>query len=247
MFLLVIAVEGCKYGKFLAAVRPSWVTIENDLATFDLRKEMLTKQPLTLLLAGVGTLVLATSASANLVANGGFESVSFGSANSSGTGYWVFNAGNTGISSWTIGAVSVDIVNSVYPVYAGSYALDLVGTPGPGGVSQTLATTNGLTHTVNFKARWTGSTLNQSVRVTLGAAPTQTVVLGAANTWHDVTVNFAAVSGNSNLFTLATLANNNGNGNTFIDEVNVNPVPEPFTMALAAGGLALPVRRRRRA
>ena len=210
---------------------------------------MINRKWIGIALAGASVLGLSGFAGAvQLVTNGGFETVATGGANSSGTGYWVFNAGNTSITSWTIGPVSVDIVNSTYPVYAGTYALDLVGSPGPGEISQTLATSTGLTHTVNFKARYTGAAINRTINVTLGAS-TQTVTLlaGSSSSWEDVTVSFASVVGSSNTFKLASDPLNTANGNTFIDDVTVTPVPEPFTMALAGCALAAAVRRRRSA
>ncbi|MCB8932337.1 MAG: DUF642 domain-containing protein [Chthonomonadaceae bacterium] len=193
-----------------------------------------------------------TAQAVNLVQNGGFETYDSGAANSGGTGYLTYLAGNAGISNWTVGPSggSVDIVippQSSY-IYAGNAALDLVGSPGPGSVEQTLATTNGATHTVTFRAQWRQDALNRTIDVSLGSE-TQQVVLGAAQaTWELVTLNFTNVAGSSNVFKLASLTNNTTNGNTMIDEVSVvaNPVPEPFTLALAAGALAAAARRRKR-
>lgn len=179
----------------------------------------------------------------NLVSNGGFETVNLGGANINGGNYFTYNAGNANIGSWTVGGTSVDIVRASYPVHSGTYALDLVGTPGPGNVSQTLATTSGWNHVVSFWARWTGDTRNQTVKVTLGSS-TQTVTLGVVDTWENVTLTFNNVSGSSNLFTLESLPNNTTNGNTFIDDITVTPVPEPATVALCGLALAAAARRR---
>jgi hypothetical protein len=187
----------------------------------------------------------AMAGAVNLVTNGGFETVNTGGANGSGTGYWVFNGGNTNIGSWSVGGTSVDIVDTTYPVHSGNYALDLVGTPGPGSISQSLSTSNGWNHVISFWARWTGSTLNQTVKVTLGA-DTQTVTLGAADTWELVTRTFTNVVGSSNTLTLESLPNNTTNGNTFIDDLTASPVPEPATLALCGLALAAAARRRKR-
>lgn len=196
------------------------------------------------LVALVGAVGLAGSARAiNLVANGDFETVATGGANGSGVNYWTFNNGNASIASWTVGGVSVDIVTGSAPHF-GTYALDVVGSPGPGSVSQTLATVAGLTHVVTFKAFWMGAVANRTIEVSLGGAM-QTVVLGGAGSWQDVSLNFVGVVGSSNLFKLASLSTNTTNGNTFIDNVNVSPVPEPFTLGLAGLGLAAAWRRRR--
>ena len=94
------------------------------------------------------------------VLNGGFESFDASAADGSGAGYWIYNAGNTGIDNWAVGGTSVDTVSVASLVHSGTYALDLAGTPGPGSVTQTLAVTNGLTYRVYFWARGGGGVNN---------------------------------------------------------------------------------------
>lgn len=190
-------------------------------------------------------LVCAGVASANLVTNGGFESYNTGLATSSGTysggNYYVFPGANLGINSWTISATSVDIVESGVgvDVNSGLAALDLVGTPGPGGVEQSLATMAGGTYSVSFWAKGTGG-LNNIVNLSLGADVRTVNITG---TWAQYTETFTGVVG-SDLLKFYSDPANNGNGNTFIDDIEA--VPEPATMTLLALG-ALAARRRKKA
>lgn len=131
-------------------------------------------------LAAVGLMGASSSAQAFLVSNGGFElnDKTVATNGVGGTSYgpglfWVRTPGSQGIDDWTVTATSVDIVNGG-DVFAGSQALDLVGTPGPGGVSQVLATGATGSYTVSFWAKGTGG-LNNEVYVTLGSAATQLV------------------------------------------------------------------------
>ncbi|MCB8932978.1 MAG: DUF642 domain-containing protein [Fimbriimonadaceae bacterium] len=200
----------------------------------------------------IGALIVATTlglsgraTAANLVSNGDFELANLGAANSSGSGYWTFNAGNSGINNWTVGMTSVDIVRAPYPFY-GTQALDLVGTPGPGSVEQTLATVAGGTYEVRFQLYWTGSAINRQINVSLGSQSLNGLELNPSDTWLSFNLTFINVEANA-LLRLSTNPNNGGNGNTFIDNITVEaPVPEPLTMVLAGGALAAAIRRRRR-
>lgn len=187
----------------------------------------------------VSTSMLVVAANANLVSNGDFEQ-SFSGADISGSGYWTFNAGNAGIPSWTVGMTSVDIVDSTYAPYAGAYALDLAGTPGPGSISQTLATDAGTQYTISFVGRYTGDPINQIVNVGFDGGNQQFSLTGT-----DTTYSFdATASTASTLLSLATDPSNSSNGNLFIDNVSVQAVPEPTGFALFGLG-ALGLLRRR--
>lgn len=172
-----------------------------------------------------------------LVTNGGFELNDY-----NGLGYKEYFAGDPGINGWTVtGTGSVDIVGTAYPVNSGVHALDLVGTPGPGEIEQTLATTNGMTYTVSFYAMHTGGSINAEVNVGLGATTQQFQV---TTSYQLYSFNATAASA-AEVLKLWSNPQNTSNGNTFIDDVSVEAVPEPATLAALGVGLAA-LRRRRK-
>src|ERR1700761_8345580 len=82
-------------------------------------------------------------ASTELVTNGGFESYS-----GSFTGYQRVGAGDTTISGWTVTDASVDLINNgQYGAITGT-SIDMLGTPGPGAISQSLNTVAGKNYTL---------------------------------------------------------------------------------------------------
>lgn len=178
------------------------------------------------------------------VMNGGFESATLAGANGSGSGYWVFNAGNTSIDNWTIGGTSVDIVNASGFVHSGNFALDVVGSPGPGLVSQTLSLVNGQDYRVTFWAFATSVGVNQTLSV--GANSTETIYTVAVGTYTQYTFDFTADSAAVDL-KFASAANNTGNGTLMLDDIEIEAVPEPASMVLLAGGALVLARRRKKA
>jgi hypothetical protein len=188
-------------------------------------------------------LLLAVPASAqpNIVNNSSFET------NNVGTGDflyqptaspWSFTAG-TGItySGGAWGRASQD----------GSYLAFLqTWTPGDAeSITQTLNVTPGQTYRLSFYA---------SPRIGFGANQlsvpgTSIAPFVATNNWNLVTGTFTATSSTFDLTFLAeSLPSNSGNvdAGTFVDNVSVQAVPEPASMAaLGLGALGLLKRRRK--
>ncbi|WP_295990330.1 FxDxF family PEP-CTERM protein [Rugamonas sp.] len=78
----------------------------------------------------------AHAASPNMVKNGTFSLVNDLSVPTDG--YVVVDAGSDAIKNWTVGKDSVDVVNgSMYHAIDG-FSIDMIGTPGPGELSQKI-------------------------------------------------------------------------------------------------------------
>jgi len=205
-------------------------------------------------LATVGALAISSSALANILSDGDFESfttagwtsATWGPApgGASGPGYWTLGNGASALPGWTVGDTSIDVVNGSYSHW-GNFGIDLAGSPGPGSISQMVATGAG-SYEISFWACYTGDSINDILNVTFGGYSATTIVDG---TFRQYTIDVTPGSGGSTLFEMATDPNNTTNGNLFIDNVRVDSTPEPFTMSLAGGavlaGLAK-LRRRKR-
>ncbi len=180
-------------------------------------------------LLGLLFVVGATGAHADFL-NGSFENFSPSGANSSGSGYWTYNSGNTGINNWVVSGVSVDIVDSTYSPHAGSYALDLIGTPGPGSVAQAVTLASG-NYDLSF---WARANPDNTMNVTFDTL--NTTLTGMSTSWTKYSFNLNT----SGTKTLKLTSFSNGNGNLFIDDVSIkaSAVPEPATPALLGLGLA---------
>ena len=124
--------------------------------------------------------------------------------------------------------------------------IDLIGTSGPGGIQRTFTVQTGVTYTL----KWTDfSNLGGDPAVNGGSV--YEVAFGsldqlvmAQNAWTGKSLSFtAAADGNA---TLRFFSKDGGNGNTGIDNVEIDAVTEPFTLILGASALALGIRRRAR-
>ena len=191
---------------------------------------------LALLSVLLGTVAVAN---ADLVTNGGFETYN-GPAFSS---YYTITPADNGfnwLSGWSVGLVSIDIVDSAYSPISGKYMVDLAGTPAPGLISQTLATSAGQQYEVSFDARYTGDMINRDLTVLLGT-DSHAITLTASNAHYS----FLSTAASANeVLTLRTDFANHTSGNEFVDNVSVQAVPEPAPFAMLGLGLLGLVRRR---
>lgn len=186
---------------------------------------------------------MTPGASAILVANGSFEDVNIGN----NTYLNVIN-GNGSVTGWTVGGVSVDMVSgpSRWVAADGNQAIDLAGTPGPGSVSQMLATTNGTAYRVRFALSRNdegGSVADKDVDFSFGSY-TENLLGAVQNSW---TYYERIIVADSSSTEIKFASDSSGNFGGLVDDVSVTVVPEPASMAaLAIGGLGILARRRRK-
>ncbi len=173
----------------------------------------------------------------------------------------VVGAGDPTITNWTVGLVGVDLVDAAGNGFIsgaaadGAQYLDIDGSPGPGSISQTFATTPATQYTLTFDYA--------NNYTTPGTAQALVQVADGANTYlSDVISHGSSVSGNLDwtsypAFTFTaqqastTLSFMSMSGGVFggilLDKIEVNAVPEPASIGLT--GLAATcffvVRRRR--
>ncbi len=147
-------------------------------------------------IAAVVALFAAGTASAspvNLITNGNFETVASGYTFDSG--FKVVNSGSSAITGWTVGASSVDLIRNAYNAIDG-YSIDMLGTPGPGFLSQNFSVVAGQTYNLSFDmARNSGGPAGQGVAVNFGGVAGDFYSTAAAsNTLYSNTLSFTAAS-----------------------------------------------------
>src|SRR5476651_1294642 len=162
-------------------------------------------------------------ASTQLVTNGNFESFS----GSGFTGYERVGAGDSTITGWTVSDASVDLINNGQYGAINGTSIDMLGTPGPGAISQSLNTVAGKNYTLTFDlSRNPGD--SSALYVSLGGAPATTYT--GTSTITPYTLNFTATSA-STVLKFESAAS--GYSGAVIDNVSVMAaVPEPETYGM---------------
>jgi len=102
------------------------------------------------ILASVVALAAASAARANMLTNGGLEA-SISPTQPDNLIYMSTTVNSTALPGWSITSGSVDVVPTTYfQSSQGGYAVDLVGTPGVGVLSQTVTTISGNHYQLTF-------------------------------------------------------------------------------------------------
>ena len=187
-------------------------------------------------------------ANANLVANGDFETGSYG-----GGSFQTLSAGSPNLTDWTIGSGSIDWIDSYWTAASGSKSIDLSGN-GPAVISQSLNLTNNQTYSISFAyARNPDGAASQPFTVDLAGATGGITISNLAATtnpntgWSNHLQTFL-FTGTTGLYNLSFAASVNGAFGPALDNVSLTAVPLPaaawlFGTALAGLGFARKYRR----
>jgi hypothetical protein len=182
----------------------------------------------------VAALFAAGSASAvEMIVNGTFEAYS-GSVPTNG--YTKIPALSGDITGWTVGETSVDLIQGAYNAISG-VSVDLLGTPGPGKISQDFTYQANTKYTLTFDLTHNpnaggGALMYAEFFGTQhqfdGMQPLQTVSIDftTGNVGGTTTLAFGSIGGDAY-------------SGAVIDNVSVAAVPEPETYAMLGAGLGL--------
>lgn len=163
----------------------------------------------------IGAVVLAGSAQANLVTNGGFETGNF-------SGWTQF--GNTGATG---------VTNSSRYVHSGTFGGAFGAVGSPGGIFQSLATQAGTTYQVSFWLSIDSGTPNSMTFNWNGGADELSLVNSSGQAMTRYTYMLTATGASTDLrFNIQHNPAYYG-----LDDISVTAIPEPGSLALA--GLAL--------
>ena len=167
--------------------------------------------------------------------NGGFESTNIGQ--------WyktVFAGDSTTIPGWLVTGNTVDIVNTVNgPDWSntGNQAIDLAGTPGPGGIEQSIWTNLNERYTFSFYASTNGASIKDGLLVEWNGAPIGSpVTTPSQGTWQQFSY---TEQGTGGLTSVSLSTPVTGSAGPLVDDVSVVSAPEPSLLWSLGAGLAL--------
>ena len=218
---------------------------------------------LAVLIAGA---MFIPQAHAELIVNGSFEAPALGANKNY---FQLLNAGSNALPGWTIGGKSIDVLGVGNPYVSGTPAdgqqyVDLVGSPGPGTLSQTFSTVAGQQYELSFAYAHNYNGLNgsenpisQALVELLGGATLLSESLSHSDSvagdlkWIIATYIFTADSNSTTLRFSSQGVGSSGYAGLLLDNVSVTALttPEPASLAvwslLGAAGLAYRWRRKR--
>lgn len=188
----------------------------------------------------------AASAAVNLINNGDFESYSIYVPNG---GYTMVAANSSDIPFWTIGGTSIDLIlNSYGSIGTGSTSVDMLGTPGPGVISQTFSVNAYTTYNLSFDL--SRNPYGGYTALEVDVNNSQTVFVGTSTpTTHTLTFTTGAVTG-TQVLTFSSVLGDSYSGAVLDNVALTAAVPEPETYAMLLAGLGLvgyAARRRKQA
>ncbi len=170
----------------------------------------------------------SANAATNLISNGGFETFT-----GLFTGNYAKVTPSSGtLESWIVGGTSIDVIKNQYGAINGN-SIDMLGSPGPGSLSQSFSTTAGSHYLLSFDL---ARNEPDSSLLTVNVAGKVYEFTGTT-TAKNYMQSFTALTNNTTL--LFSSANVVAYGGAVLDNVSVSAVPEPSTYALMLGGLGL--------
>jgi choice-of-anchor C domain-containing protein len=175
----------------------------------------------------------AASAAVNMIQNGDFETYTVGVASG---GYTMVGAGSSAITGWTIGGVSVDLIKNSYGSVTGT-SVDMLGTPGPGSLSQSFSYAANTTYTLSFDLSRNPNGSYTALSVDVNGIHNEYIGTSLANTQ-----TFSFTTGQTAGAQLLRFSSINGDGysGAVLDNVTLTAaVPEPASYAMLLGGLGL--------
>lgn len=172
------------------------------------------------------------ASAANLLSNGDFEDSIAAVASGS---YTKVVANSGAISGWTVSGNSVDLIRNAYNAI-NSVSVDLAGSPGPGGLSQSFAAIAGYTYELKWDYFKNGGFGN--LLVSVGTSSVNITSEPSAAVFGQTLLFTAPTSGSFNVSFSTSVASNNG---PVIDNIQltVSAVPEASEWAMMLAGLGV--------